>query len=89
MNCPAWEERILQQLEGVTDEEAAAHLRDCPACAGFARELADDARILQMPPPELAVVDYAAIRASARREAAGGPGGADCSPPWRWRRPFC
>ncbi|MGO9256185.1 MAG: hypothetical protein ACLQU1_07790 [Bryobacteraceae bacterium] len=69
MNCAAWEERILQELEGAADAEAAAHLRNCPACAAFARELAEDTRVLQMAPPEAAAVDYAAIRAVARREA--------------------
>jgi hypothetical protein len=70
MNCPSWEERILQYLEGEADAEAAEHLLACRACAAFAAELAEDARVLRMAPPEVAAVDYAALRTAARREAA-------------------
>jgi hypothetical protein len=69
MNCAAWEERILLQLEGDADTQAAEHMLICPACAAFAAGLADDARILRLVPPEAAAVDYAAIRTAARREA--------------------
>ncbi|HTX37067.1 MAG TPA: hypothetical protein VME43_18690 [Bryobacteraceae bacterium] len=69
MSCPDWESRILLLLEGVADAEAAGHLRNCPACAAFASELAGDAQALRTAPPEAAAVDYAAIRVAARREA--------------------
>ncbi len=68
-HCPDWEERILTHLEGDALEDAAEHLRDCPACAAWAAALALDARLLRLPPPEAAAVDYAALRAAAWREA--------------------
>src|SRR5579863_874451 len=64
MNCREWEERVA---EG--DPEAAEHLRDCPSCAALAHGLARDARLLQTLPPEAFAVDYAAIRAAARKGA--------------------
>jgi hypothetical protein len=69
MNCPEWEERILLHLEGAGDVQAAAHLQDCPACTTFAALLVEDARRLVAAPPEVADVDYATMRAAARREA--------------------
>src|SRR5580693_3282723 len=64
MNCPEWEERVAGG-----DPEAAEHLRECPSCAALADGLARDARLLQTLPPEAFAVDYAAIRAAARRGA--------------------
>jgi hypothetical protein len=65
MNCPEWEERVAGG-----DPVAAEHLRDCPSCAALAEGLARDARRLQALPPEAFAVDYAAIRAAARKGAA-------------------
>jgi hypothetical protein len=62
MNCQEWEERVASG-----DPEAAEHLRDCPSCAALADGLARDARLLQTLPPEAFAVDYAAIRAAARK----------------------
>ena len=67
MNCPEWEERILRSLDGEGDAAVAAHLRDCPTCAVFAAELELDARRLRVPPPDVAVVDYPALRVAARK----------------------
>lgn len=64
MSCPDWEERIA-----AGGPEAAEHLRDCPSCAELAAGLERDARLLHTPPREGAAIDYAAIRAVARREA--------------------
>jgi hypothetical protein len=64
MNCQEWEERVASG-----DPEAAEHLRDCPSCAALADGLARDARLLQTLPPEAFAVDYAAIRAAARKGA--------------------
>ena len=64
MNCREWEERVAGG-----DPEAAEHLRDCPSCAALADGLARDARMLQTLPPEAFAVDYAAIRAAARKGA--------------------
>ncbi len=64
MNCPEWEERVAGG-----DPEAAEHLPDCPSCAALAEGLARDARRLQALPPEAFAVDYAAIRAAARKGA--------------------
>lgn len=64
MNCPEWEERVAGG-----DPEAVEHLRDCPSCAALADGLARDARLLQTLPPEAFAVDYAAIRAAARKGA--------------------
>ncbi len=69
MNCQDWEGRILLSLEGADDADVAGHLRECPACASFAAALAADARMLRLEPPEAAAVDYAAMRAAARRES--------------------
>src|SRR5271170_1066085 len=65
MNCPEWEETLAGG-----DPEAAEHLRDCPFCAALADGLARDARLLRTLPPEIVAVDYAAVRAAARRGAA-------------------
>jgi hypothetical protein len=64
MSCPEWEERVASG-----DPEAAEHLRDCPSCAVLADGLTRDARLLQTLPPEAFAVDYAAIRAAARKGA--------------------
>jgi predicted anti-sigma-YlaC factor YlaD len=64
MNCPEWEERLVNG-----DTEAAEHLLDCPSCAALADGLARDALLLQATPPEASEVDFAAIRANARRGA--------------------
>jgi hypothetical protein len=64
MNCPEWEERVAGG-----DPETAEHLRECPSCAALADGLARDARLLQTLPPEALAVDYAAIRAAARKGA--------------------
>jgi hypothetical protein len=64
MNCPEWEERVA-----CGDPEAAEHLRACPSCAALSDGLARDARLLQTIPPEAFAVDYAAIRAAARKGA--------------------
>src|SRR5579863_3087676 len=64
MNCPEWEERVAGGHPG-----AAEHVRDCPSCADLADGLARDARLLQTLPPEVFAVDYAAIRAAARKGA--------------------
>jgi hypothetical protein len=64
MNCPEWEERVAGG-----DPGAAEHLRDCPSCSALADGLARDARLLQTLPPEAFAVDYAAVRAAARKGA--------------------
>jgi hypothetical protein len=64
MNCPEWEERVAGG-----DPQAAEHLLDCPFCAALADGLARDARLLQTLPPEAFAVDYAVIRAAARKRA--------------------
>jgi predicted anti-sigma-YlaC factor YlaD len=65
MSCLGWEERIA-----AGDREAAQHLRNCPECSALAAGLARDAQLLRRLPPEAAAVDYAALRAAARSEAA-------------------
>ncbi len=64
MSCPEWEARVAGG-----DPEAAEHLLNCPSCAALADGLARDARLLQTLQPEVFTVDYAAIRAVARKRA--------------------
>src|SRR5438874_1541320 len=64
MNCSEWKEHVAGG-----DPEAAQHLLNCPSCAALADGLARDALLLQTLPPEAFTVDYAAIRAAARKGA--------------------
>lgn len=81
MMCAGNEERIARYVGGdLTPEEAAAmerHLRECAACAEFARGMEQDAESLASRPPELAGMDFAAMRREIRREIA--------RPRWNWK----
>jgi anti-sigma factor RsiW len=70
MSCAVFEERIAQYVGGEPDAELEQHLRACSDCAALARELAEDRDWLASHPPEMADVDYAAIRSEIRREIA-------------------
>ena len=81
MICTGKEERIAQYVGGdLVPEEAAGierHLQGCAACADLARGMEQDAEWLASRPPELAEVDFAAMRREIRREIA--------RPRWGWR----
>jgi anti-sigma factor RsiW len=81
MMCAGNEERIARYVGGdLAPEEAAAlerHLRDCAVCADLASAMEQDAELLASRPPELAEVDFAAMRREIRREIA--------RPNWSWK----
>jgi predicted anti-sigma-YlaC factor YlaD len=72
MTCPEFEERIARYVGGdleASDESVVEqHLRVCSDCAELARELEEDRPRLASRPPEIAEVDFAAMRREIRRE---------------------
>jgi len=81
MMCAGNEERIARYLGGdLAPEEAVLierHLQDCGACGELARGMEQDREWLASRPPELAEVDFAAMRREIRREIA--------RPRWGWK----
>jgi anti-sigma factor RsiW len=74
MTCAGFEERIARYVGGdLTPGEVAAieqHLRACVDCAELVRGLEEDREWLASRPPEIAEVDFAAMRREIRREIA-------------------
>jgi len=81
MTCAGWEQRIARFVSGdLAAVDAAAvgqHLRVCADCAELARGLEEDRAWLASRPPEMADVDFAAMRREIRREIA--------RPRWVWK----
>jgi hypothetical protein len=81
MMCAGKEERIARYVGGDLAPEDSAelerHLRDCSECGELARAMERDAEWLASRPPELAEVDFAAMRREIRREIT--------RPRWSWR----
>ncbi len=73
MNCVEWEEKIAFWAgDDLASGDVAAveeHIRNCPECARFHRELEADARGLRLPPPEASSFGYSASRQQIRRRA--------------------
>jgi anti-sigma factor RsiW len=81
MTCAGFEERIARYVGGdLTPGEVAAieqHLRACVDCAELVRGLEEDREWLASRPPEIAEVDFAAMRREIRREIE--------RPRWGWK----
>lgn len=72
MNCPAEETIALYaggDLEFSTAATLEAHLAACADCAALARALESDGELLASPPPELAGIDFTALRRELVRRA--------------------
>lgn len=74
MTCAEFQESIARYVGGdlAADDAAAVerHLRACPVCAELGRELEEDRAWLASRPPEVASVDFAAMRGEIRRSIA-------------------
>jgi anti-sigma factor RsiW len=70
MSCVEWQDRIAQYAGNDLPEaeaiEVRRHLADCPDCAELASLMADDRSRLHSRPPELAAMDFDAMRRDLR-----------------------